>query len=426
MQRILVPFLITVFIMNTPSISLFSIAECKSTEMANDTLSWNFSSSDVIGNSFIPFNEKYAITGESRGHLVLLCIDDSGNEVYRKTAYAGQTKGKWIENTKDDHLIVLGSSYTLNGWDYVLYKFDRQGNEIWNRTYGGPFDDYCYQVLPSDDGGYFLIGSVGQYEDSDAWIIKTDSFGNILWTRSVGGSDWDNFKSIVEFDDSLYIVGTTASYGSGSSDVWLVKMTSTGIEEWNKTYGKEHSDSARAILIDSNSLVILGRSEEVFESGQVIQKGHVYQLDKGGNIEMEIETESVEYIHTAIKHRDEWLFSGISNIGLQCSVSIIEVSVTFEEKWSYMFSDPIRPVSTVQMHNSPDGFVIMMNHDMNGSGLEVREYIDLNNNGFQDEFPSEDPDRKSSNLMSFELLLIILLILVVLITIRKKRRRNKG
>jgi hypothetical protein len=60
-----------------------------------------------------------------------------------------------------------------------LIKTDAEGNELWNRTFGGKEDDKAQSVQLTSDGGYILAGIIDSYGDKDsAWLIKTDAQGN--------------------------------------------------------------------------------------------------------------------------------------------------------------------------------------------------------------------------------------------------------
>lgn len=64
-----------------------------------------------------------------------------------------------------------------------------------------------------------------------------------------GGNGTDTFCWIVPTDDGGHVlVGFTETVGAGNRDVWAVKVTANGTEEWNRTYGGAANDWANAAL----------------------------------------------------------------------------------------------------------------------------------------------------------------------------------
>jgi hypothetical protein len=113
-------------------------------------------------------------------------------------------------------------------------------NIEWSRTYGGSGDDECSSIQPTADGGYVLAGSTNSFGagDYDAWLVRTDSNGDSLWSRTYGGSGNDYCAAAYQTADGGYVFcGGTDSYGAGSHDFWLVRMTANGDSLWSRTFG---------------------------------------------------------------------------------------------------------------------------------------------------------------------------------------------
>jgi hypothetical protein len=122
----------------------------------------------------------------------------------------------------------------------------------------------AYSIQQTTDGGYIVAGSTksnngdvsGNHQEyqEDMWIVKLDDTGAIEWQKCFGGTSADRATSILQTEDGGYIAaGLTSSTNGdvsgnhGSTDVWIVKMTSEGTLTWQKCLGGSGGDDARSI-----------------------------------------------------------------------------------------------------------------------------------------------------------------------------------
>lgn len=170
-----------------------------------------------------------------------------------------------IQQTSDGGYIVAGTTSSINGnvtgnkggYDYWVVKMTANGTLQWQKTLGGTQDDYALCVQQTTDGGYIVAGYTnstngdvtGNHGDNDYWIVKLAATGDIVWQETLGGTANDKAYSIIQTTDLGYIVigSTTSNNGDvtgyhGGTDLWIVKLSSSGLIQWQKTLGGTNAD----------------------------------------------------------------------------------------------------------------------------------------------------------------------------------------
>lgn len=165
-----------------------------------------------------------------------------------------------VRQTADGGYILIGTSmsndFDVGGnygeEDFWVVKLDAAGSMDWEKHYGGSLDDWAQDIIGTSDGGYIMVGWTesfdhdvsANYGGEDYWVVKLDVSGNIEWEQNYGGSANDVGRAIRQTNDGGYIVAGYSSSNDhdvsdnyGSSDLWLVKIDSTGNIEWEQNYG---------------------------------------------------------------------------------------------------------------------------------------------------------------------------------------------
>jgi hypothetical protein len=211
-----------------------------------------------------------------------------GEEFIKTFGGSDRDYGFYVEQTTDGGYIIVSTTYSFGTWescDVWLIKTDSNGNKIWDKTYGGTYNEYGTCVQQITDGGYIITGYQDDHthDNDDIWLIRTDSVGNKIWYKSFGGRENDRGEFVQQTTDGGYIiVGGTESYGHVFySDVWLIKADSNGNMEWNKTFGDVLGDWGECVQQTSDGgYIITGTTEEFGEYNDDI---FLIKTDNEGN-----------------------------------------------------------------------------------------------------------------------------------------------
>jgi len=225
--------------------------------------------------------------GAGGSDVYVIKLDENGNKVWEKTyGGSGDDYAFSIQQTTDGGYIVAGytSSFGEGNYDFYIIKLDANGNKLWEKTFGGSYNDKAYSIQQTTDGGYIVAGSTISFGEggSDVYVIKLDKNGDKVWEKTFGGIADDEAKSIQQTTDGGYIVaGYTFSFGEGGSDVYVIKLDENGNESWEKTFGGNGWDEASFIQqTNDEGYIVAGYT---FSFGEGWDDVYVIKLDKNGN-----------------------------------------------------------------------------------------------------------------------------------------------
>jgi hypothetical protein len=213
--------------------------------------------------------DKGYIVGGSNGEFYILKLDPNGVAEWEKTF----SESLWtlsttrsIQQTSDGGYIAAGdievrTSHLDHAADGYILKTDPNGNKEWDKTFGGEYWDYAYEVQQTSDGGY-IVGGATNIGGWKAYVLKLDPNGVVEWDENYVGTS--TIYSIQQTSDGGYI----ATRGNGH----ILKLLSNGDIEWEKPYGGGEDGSIRQTS-DGGYVTISGST--------------IFKLDTNGNIEWE-------------------------------------------------------------------------------------------------------------------------------------------
>ncbi len=262
-------------------------------------------------------------------------------------------------------------------YDGYIVKYDKYGNKLWMNSFGGSdYDDFT-SVVETTDKGYLVVGEVCSTDidnitlvgNCDAIAIKYDKNGNVVWQKTYGGQYEDYFTAIQKANDATYIVG--GKYNSrgtilkiadngeiklekeiGYAEVFFITTNPNGgyiigdytqssivrvyDEEFNLNWSTTNSNTnsnytyVNDAVVDKNgNIIIIGTYAN--SSGR---KAYISKYDAKGNLQWQKEYGSIKETFNAIKidENDNYKVVGgkkVNTTNVQLSEAII---VTYDSE----------------------------------------------------------------------------------------------
>lgn len=226
---------------------------------------------DSLGNVIVT---GYIDKGENNTNFYTVkCTTDKGDVLWsREFDEHPYNDAKDVAVDSLDNVIVAGTvdgTGLLNVYDYCLVKYDRDGNELWYKTYGRKMYDTPLGVVVDSMDNIIVAGMSGRIDftpqviiDMDFWTIKCDSNGDMLYEDGHHVSDIDvAFDVAVDSRDNIIIVGITNS--SDKLVYYTIKYSPTLSMMWEKVFSNGFEDAGSGVAIDSDdNIIVTGGSRD--------------------------------------------------------------------------------------------------------------------------------------------------------------------
>lgn len=204
-----------------------------------------------FGSHYKDFGQRVAVDG--RGHVVLLA------EFTDDVAFGGET------------LASMGNR------DLAVVKLDADGQHLWSKRFGSPFDEFGLGLAVDPAGNILLTGSYDNEIDfggeklvsqgeSDVYVAKLSPQGEHVWSRSYGAARADighgvatdrygNVAVIGWFWHEVDFGGGPLAATSLNKDIFLLKLSAKGAHLWSRRFGAEDHDQGRAVAMTANGAI---------------------------------------------------------------------------------------------------------------------------------------------------------------------------
>ena len=173
-----------------------------------------------------------------------------------------------------------GPMASTGGDDIFLFRLTADGQHVWSKRFGDGSYQTPYSLALDSTGAIYIVGEMAGSIDfgdgkpvtskgsQDAFVAKFDPDGKIVWSRLFGDAETQSGKSVAITPTNQVIVAGTF-YGfipltgmelpsnPNGSDMFVIKLDSSGFDVGAKKYGGTSTDELLDIAVDSTGAVLM-------------------------------------------------------------------------------------------------------------------------------------------------------------------------
>ncbi len=212
-------------------------------------------------------------------------INTSANPTSSAIRIYGDQDGYFLnsfEPTADGGFMFGGYTNSSAGMAQqgFIQKTDKYGNVIWKKTYGGKSLDIFNVVHVTSDGGFIAAGTTESYGNGairgdaheDCYLVKMNANGDTLWQRTFGGIYDDRFFDVTETPDHGFVA--VGIYDNGNDNfTYVVKVDNNGKTLWppKQLYPNSYQSFGTSVTTGAN--------DDIAIAGYVVKSDTVGDLN---------------------------------------------------------------------------------------------------------------------------------------------------
>lgn len=308
-------------------------------------------------NCFAVYNNEFYVGGafSSAGGL-------SASKIARWNGTTWNDVAGGLGNTVLTLAVYKGQLYAAGYISWYIQRWDNiaPGTITFQKVYGGSSggNESIYNGIgQTNDWGYVLCGATQGYGSgsSDMFVTKTDTIGNIVWSEVWGGSAYDGANALaVNSSGDIIVAGQTQSYGTGSNDMFAIRVSADGNSSWKRTYGGSGSETAWGVKQTADGGYILG--------GTIGQDAMLVKIFASGDTAWtkKYGTASLEGIYSLeLSNTGGYLLTGYTGSPPNYKVYVLYVNSTGTIVWDKAIGGALPDYGYRTKQTSDGGFIVV-------------------------------------------------------------------
>jgi len=240
----------------------------------NDTFSssWHDCGRGIAINSL----DEIYIVGKKTDEAFLVKYNSQLEQEWNKTFKepgSSFTTFEAIAIDSSDDLCVLGEITTGSGKYLHLSKYNLDGEQQWNITWGSLEEFAARDIAVDLQNNIYVVGLYDNFSSGDLFLSKYNTSGVLQWMTLINGYYFQHLRGItIDSTNNIYLAGTS------NNEIGLIKYNSSGFYKWHYRW------DASPFWDDGN--------------------GYDVALDSSGDIYVAGKGEGIQYDHLLVKFRE--------------------------------------------------------------------------------------------------------------------------
>ncbi len=201
--------------------------------------------------------------GPSSAGLFVVKFDSAGNLVWQRISDGAA--GNAVVVAPDGSVYAAGTTprNEFGNFDMVVLKITAVGDLVWQRTYSaGEVVDPRGRMAAGPDGSIVIAGAIQaprqQFVDIAALIVKLTPDGALVFDRQFAGRVSETGDGVaVAADNTIYVAGTTTSFGAGDQDAFVLHVQPTGKKVLDAlTWGGAGFETGAGVAVNGGTVML--------------------------------------------------------------------------------------------------------------------------------------------------------------------------
>ncbi len=202
--------------------------------------------------------------GASAIGLFVVKFDANGTLVWQK--FADGTEGSGVTVGSDGSVYAAGTvaRNQIGNFDMLVIKMSDGGAQSWRRAYSaGDVADARGRIAAAPDGSIVVAGAIqsikGGTPDITALVVKLSAAGALVFDKQFDGrvSETGDGVGVASDDGTIYVTGTTSSFGAGSQDAFVLHIQATGKKLLDAvTWGGPAFETGSGVSVTGGTVVL--------------------------------------------------------------------------------------------------------------------------------------------------------------------------